>query len=88
MDGYLIFEDGHKPYKFDLNNMVAAIQFSHDNNWPLLAIKTPYYYLSVVSDEDFTNIMEGTEVKIPTGQNTNNAIQSGGSEATQCEQPT
>lgn len=66
-DCFIIFEDGREPYKFPLDKMATAIKYSHDNNWPVLAIKTPYYYMSLIDGEDFENIMEGTPVKLPNG---------------------
>ena len=65
-DCYIIFEDGREPYKFSLDKMAVAIKFSHEQNWPVLAIKTPYYYLSLIDEDSFNAVMEGTKVKLPS----------------------
>lgn len=72
---YIIFDDGREPYKFELDKIATAIKYSHDENWPVLAIKTPYYYLSLIDDEDFKNIMEGTSIKLPTLQDGESVVQ-------------
>ena len=66
-DCYIIFEDGREPYAFSLIDMAIAIKTSHERGWPVLAIKTPYYYMSLIDGEDFENIMSGTPVKLPSG---------------------
>lgn len=78
---YIIFEDGREPYEFSLDKMATAIQFSHDNKWPVLAIKTPYYYMSLIDGEDFENIMKGTPVKLPSGNVAMSVVESEGGEA-------
>lgn len=78
---YIIFEDGREPYEFPLDKMATAIQFSHDNKWPVLAIKTPYYYMSLIDGEDFENIMKGTPVKLPSGNVAMSVVESEGGEA-------
>ena len=78
---YIIFEDGREPYEFSLDKMATAIKFSHDNKWPVLAIKTPYYYMSPIDGEDFENIMKGTPVKLPSGLVMESLVKSEGGEA-------
>lgn len=83
MEGYIIFSDGREPYKFDLANIVTAIKYSHEQKWPVIAIKTPYYYMSVIDGEDFENIMKGTPVKLPNGLTVESVVKSEqGGEAT------
>lgn len=78
---YIIFEDGREPYEFSLVNMATAIQVSHERKWPVLAIKTPYYYMSLIDAEDFENVMKGTPVKLPSGNVIESVVQSEGGEA-------
>lgn len=81
MEGYIIFSDGREPYKFDLANIVTAIKYSHEQKWPVIAIKTPYYYMSVIDGQDFENIMSGTPVKLPSGLVMQSLVKSEGGEA-------
>lgn len=78
---YIIFEDGREPYEFSLDKMAIAIKYSHDEKWPVLAIKTPYYYMSLIDGQDFKNIMKGTPVKLPSGAVIESVVKSEGGEA-------
>ena len=85
MDCYIIFEDGREPYKFPLDKMATAIQYSHEKKWPVLAIKTPFYYMSLIDSQDFENVMAGTPVKLPSGNVIESVVQLDGSEADKAE---
>lgn len=78
---YIIFEDGREPYEFSLYDMATAIKVSHERKWPVLAIKTPYYYMSLIDSEDFENIMQGTPVKLPNGLVMQSLVESESGEA-------
>ena len=87
MECYIIFEDGREPYKFPLEKMATAIQYSHEKKWPVLAIKTPFYYMSLIDSQDFENVMSGSPVKLPGGLIAQSLVQSEGSEADSAATP-
>lgn len=87
MECYIIFEDGREPYKFPLEKMATAIKYSHEKKWPVLAIKTPYYYMSLIDAQDFENIMKGTKVVLPSGIEAQSVVQSECGEASDERSP-
>lgn len=53
-DCQLVFSDGRAPYPFSSKIPLGLIlKTAKDRDWPLLAIKTPYYTLSVFTPEAY-----------------------------------
>nr|DAS05671.1 MAG TPA: hypothetical protein [Caudoviricetes sp.] len=46
----LIFEEG-ADYEFNVEDLPKALAYAKEKNWPLVAVKTPWYWLSVLDDE-------------------------------------
>lgn len=45
----LIFEDG-SDYEFNAEDLAKALAYAKEKNWPLVAVKTPWCWLSVLDD--------------------------------------
>lgn len=48
-DAKLIFEDG-SDYDFNAEDLSKALAYAKSKEWPLVAIKTPWCWLSVLDD--------------------------------------
>lgn len=48
----LVFEGKeHQDYEFNVDDLPKALAYAKEKNWPLVAIKTPWYWLSVMDEE-------------------------------------
>lgn len=56
----LIFEnrDKNPDYEFNVDDLPKALAYAKQKNWPLLAIKTPWYWLSVMDEETGKTVLE------------------------------
>lgn len=52
-DCTLYFSDDTPPYEFNSANIGVALKTAHERNWPVSAIKTPHYTLSVFTHEEY-----------------------------------
>lgn len=60
-DCQLIFSDGRKPYQFSSTVPLHLIlDTAKERGWPVLAIKTPSYYLPILSLEAYETAVSET----------------------------
>ncbi len=57
-DCRLIFEGKNPDYQFESKDLAVALKYAREKNWPLLAIKTPWFWLSVMDDDVAQSAME------------------------------
>lgn len=52
-DSKILFEKSanQPPYEFSSADLTKALAYAHEHNWPILAVKTPWYWLSVMDNE-------------------------------------
>ena len=55
----LIFEGkDQQDYEFNVEDLPKALEYAKQKNWPLLAVKTPWYWLSVMDEETGETALE------------------------------
>lgn len=57
-DCELIFEGKSEPYKFRARDLDLALKWAKDSNAPVLAVRTPWFTLSVMDDETYNRAVE------------------------------
>lgn len=48
----------HQDYEFNVDDLQKALAYAKEKNWPLLAIKTPWYWLTVMDEETGETVLE------------------------------
>lgn len=56
-DCSLLFTDDTPPYAFNSADIGKCLAVAYERQWPVCAIKTPHYTLSILSHEDYEKVM-------------------------------
>ena len=57
-DCKIVFEGKNPDYPFKSADLPKALAYAKEKNWPILAIKTPWYWLSVMDEEVADSALE------------------------------